>query len=103
MRGQWTLILGLVAALIISIFAVINVDSVTVDFMFTTTQVPLILIILGSVLMGGVIVGAVGLLKVYKLQQEIKRLKKNQQEGRQVSDHPDPVDTKDENQENEST
>ncbi|GAK06352.1 lipopolysaccharide assembly LapA domain-containing protein [Geomicrobium sp. JCM 19038] len=103
MRGQWTLILGLVAALMISIFAVINVDSVTVDFMFTTAQVPLILIILGSVLMGGVIVGAVGLLKVYKLQQEIKRLKKNQQEGRQVSDHPDPVDNNDENQENETT
>ncbi|GAK11318.1 lipopolysaccharide assembly LapA domain-containing protein [Geomicrobium sp. JCM 19039] len=92
MKGQWTLILGLIAALLISIFAVINVDSVTVDFMFATTQVPLILIILGSVLMGGVIVGAVGMLKVYKLQQEIRRLKKSQQEGRQVSDHPDPKD-----------
>ncbi|GAK05254.1 hypothetical protein JCM19037_3737 [Geomicrobium sp. JCM 19037] len=42
--------------------------------------------------MGGVIVGAVGMLKVYKLQQEIRRLKKSQQEGRQVSDHPDPKD-----------
>nr|WP_307189853.1 hypothetical protein [Geomicrobium sp. JCM 19037] len=38
MKGQWTLILGLIAALLISIFAVINVDSVTVDFMFATTK-----------------------------------------------------------------
>ncbi|SDI85399.1 LapA family protein [Natribacillus halophilus] len=90
MKGQWTLILVLIAALLISIFAVINVESVTVNFLFGTTQIPLILIILGSVLMGGLIVGGAGLLKVYRLQQEVRHLKKNNAEGRQTNDHPEP-------------
>ncbi|AXF57755.1 LapA family protein [Salicibibacter kimchii] len=91
MRGQWTLIMGLVAALLISIFAVINVESVAVNFLFVTTQIPLILIILGSVLMGGLAVGGVGMLKVYRLQQEVRRLKRDNAEGRQANDHPEPA------------
>ncbi|QDI92826.1 DUF1049 domain-containing protein [Salicibibacter halophilus] len=90
MRGQWTLIMGLIAALLISIFAVINVESVAVNFLFGTTEIPLILIILGSVLMGGLAVGGVGMLKVYRLQQEVRRLKRDNAEGRQASDHPEP-------------
>ncbi|WP_096201422.1 LapA family protein [Bacillus sp. FJAT-45350] len=76
MRGQWGLILGIVVALVIAIFAVINVEPVRVNYMFGVSDWPLILVILGSVLMGGIIVGAVGMVKVYQLQQEIKRLKK---------------------------
>ncbi|WP_216829112.1 LapA family protein [Alkalihalobacterium elongatum] len=75
MRGQWGLILGIIAALIIAIFAVINVEAVRVNYLFGTAEWPLILIIIGSVLMGGIIVGAVGMVRVYQLQQEIKRLK----------------------------
>ncbi|MDE5415032.1 LapA family protein [Alkalihalobacterium chitinilyticum] len=75
MRGQWGFILGIIAALIIAIFAVINVEAVRVNYLFGTADWPLILVIIGSVLMGGIIVGAVGMVKVYQLQQEIKRLK----------------------------
>ncbi|WP_078428977.1 LapA family protein [Alkalihalobacterium alkalinitrilicum] len=75
MRGQWGLILGIIAALVIAIFAVINVDAVRVNYLFGTAEWPLILVIIGSVLMGGIIVGAVGMVRVYQLQQEIKRLK----------------------------
>lgn len=75
MRGQWSLIFGLLAALIIAVFAVINVEPVRVNYLFGTANWPLILVILGSVLMGGIIVGAVGMVKVYQLQQHIKRLK----------------------------
>ncbi|WP_078552672.1 LapA family protein [Bacillus alkalicellulosilyticus] len=77
MRGQWSLIFGFIAALIIAVFAVINVEAVQVNYVFGTAAIPLILIILGSVLMGGVIVGAVGMVKVYQLQQQIKRLNQN--------------------------
>ena len=76
MRGQWALIFGILAALIIAVFAVINVDPVRVNYLFGTNEWPLILVILGSVLMGGVIVGAVGIVKVFQLQQEVKRLNK---------------------------
>ncbi|RSL29244.1 DUF1049 domain-containing protein [Salibacterium salarium] len=76
MKGQSALILGFIAALIIAVFAVINVDGVKVSYLFGTAEWPLILVIFGSVLMGAVIVGSFGMIKVYRLQQEIKQLKK---------------------------
>ncbi|MCE7793763.1 DUF1049 domain-containing protein [Salipaludibacillus sp. CUR1] len=75
MKGQWGLITGLIFVLIIAIFAVINVDPVEVNYLFGQNEWPLVLIILGSVLMGGLIVGSVGMVKIHRLQQEIKQLK----------------------------
>lgn len=57
MKMQWALIAGLVFALLTGIFAVINVDSVQVNLLFNTVQIPLILLILGCTLIGGIIVG----------------------------------------------
>jgi lipopolysaccharide assembly protein A len=76
MKIAWTLLLGIVFALIVAVFAVINVDSVTVNYLFGVAEWPLILIILGSVLMGGVIVGSVALFRMFILQREIRALKK---------------------------
>lgn len=76
MKFQWTLLLGLAFALIVAVFAVINVDSVTVNYLFGESQWPLILVILGSVLMGGIIVGSVGLFRMFVLQREVKSLRK---------------------------
>ncbi|GAE26698.1 hypothetical protein JCM9140_2785 [Halalkalibacter wakoensis JCM 9140] len=78
MRGQWSLILGLIAAVLIAVFAVVNVEAVRVNYVFGTADWPLILVILGSVLMGAIIVGAVGMFKIYQLQAEMKRLKTKQ-------------------------
>lgn len=75
MRGQWGLILGLFAAILIAIFAVINVNGVRVNYLFGTAEWPLILVILGSVLMGAIIAGALGMVRIYRLQAEIRRLK----------------------------
>ncbi|WP_010281995.1 LapA family protein [Bacillus timonensis] len=76
MKFQWNLILGLLFALIVAIFAVVNVDSVRVNFVFGYTEIPLILIILGSALLGGLIVGMFGILRQYKQQRQIKKLEK---------------------------
>jgi len=57
-KGQGVLISALVFALLIAIFAVINVDSVQVNFFFAKTTLPLILVILVSTLLGGVTVHA---------------------------------------------
>jgi lipopolysaccharide assembly protein A len=75
MKGQWSLLLAIVFALIVAIFAVINVDPVTVDFLYKTASIPLILVIIGSVLMGGLIVGSVGLYRMFLLQRQLKRLR----------------------------
>ncbi len=76
LKFQWNLILGLLFALIVAIFAVVNVDSVRVNFVFGYTEIPLILIILGSALLGGLIVGMFGILRQYKQQRQIKKLEK---------------------------
>ncbi|MEC2072124.1 LapA family protein [Alkalihalophilus marmarensis] len=75
MRGQWNIILGLLVAIIIAIFAVINVEGVRVNYLFGTAEWPLILVILGSVFMGAIVAGALGMVKIYRLQAELKKLK----------------------------
>ncbi|WP_046215641.1 LapA family protein [Paenibacillus wulumuqiensis] len=74
MKFQWLLILGLIFALIIAVFAVINVDPVQVNLLFDMVQIPLILLILGCALVGGLIVGFYGIYRQYRLQRQIKML-----------------------------
>ncbi|MCJ8010356.1 lipopolysaccharide assembly protein LapA domain-containing protein [Paenibacillus sp. KQZ6P-2] len=74
MKIQWSLIAGLVFALLTAIFAVINVEPVSVNFMFSKVDIPLILLILGCTLIGGIIVGSYGIFRQFKLQKEIKLL-----------------------------
>ncbi|RFU62765.1 lipopolysaccharide assembly LapA domain-containing protein [Bacillus sp. V59.32b] len=73
MKFQWIFLLGILFAIIVSIFAVINVDSVTVNYLFGTAEWPLILVILGSVLMGGFIVFSINIVKIYTLRRKIKQ------------------------------
>ncbi|WP_410511826.1 lipopolysaccharide assembly protein LapA domain-containing protein [Paenibacillus sp. BR2-3] len=74
MRIQWSLIAGLIFALLTALFAVINVDPVQVNFGFDVVNIPLILVIIGCALIGGVIVGSYGIFRQYKLQKQIKGL-----------------------------
>ncbi|USB32250.1 lipopolysaccharide assembly protein LapA domain-containing protein [Paenibacillus sp. YPG26] len=75
MRIQWSLIAALIFALVTAIFAVINVRTVDVNLLFGVVQIPLILLILGSTLLGGIIVGSFGLYRGYRLDKENRRLK----------------------------
>lgn len=76
MKSQWMLLLAFVFALVIAIFAVINVEPVKVNFFFGQTSTPLILVILFSTLFGGLTVGALGLVRVYVLQRKVKQYEK---------------------------
>lgn len=75
MKGQWGLIIGLVVALLIAIFAVINMDVVSVNYVFGTAQWPLVIVIISSVLMGGILVGGVNVYGIHKLKNQLKNLK----------------------------
>ncbi|UOQ47329.1 lipopolysaccharide assembly protein LapA domain-containing protein [Gracilibacillus caseinilyticus] len=75
MKGQTYLILAVLFAVIIAIFAVINVDPVEVNYLFGTGEAPLILIILFSVLMGVVITAASGVVRILRLQRELRAAK----------------------------
>ncbi|MDX8047680.1 lipopolysaccharide assembly protein LapA domain-containing protein [Gracilibacillus sp. S3-1-1] len=76
MKGQTYIILAVVFAVIIAVFAVINVDPVEVNFLFGAGHAPLILVILFSVLMGAVITAAVSIFRIMHLQRELKVTKK---------------------------
>ncbi|GIO91189.1 LapA family protein [Paenibacillus lactis] len=74
MKIQWSLIAALLFALITAVFAVINVNPVQVNLLFGTVDIPLILLIIGCSLIGGLIVGAFGIYRQYQMQKEIRSL-----------------------------
>lgn len=75
MKTQTVFIISLVLAIIIAVFAVINVNSVEVNYLFGTAEWPLILIVLGSVLIGAFIAGSINAVKIYGLRTELKKYK----------------------------
>ncbi|MBW4083195.1 lipopolysaccharide assembly LapA domain-containing protein [Paenibacillus sp. S150] len=89
MKLQWSLILGLIFALLTAVFAVINVDPVQVNFYFDVASIPLILIILGCALIGGIIVGSYGIFRQYRLQRQIKSLTAELNKLRDAGNSPD--------------
>ncbi|TWT09039.1 lipopolysaccharide assembly LapA domain-containing protein [Planomicrobium sp. CPCC 101079] len=76
MKIQWLILIGLVFAVIIALFAVVNVDPVPVNYMFGTAQWPLILVILASALLGFLLSGVFALVRTYSLQRKVKALQK---------------------------
>lgn len=55
MKNQWRIIVGFVLALIIVLFAILNNNEVNVSIVVSTFKAPLILIILGSAIIGALI------------------------------------------------
>lgn len=76
MKFQWTILLSLLFAIIIAVFAVLNVDSVPVNYLFGTEMIPLVLIILGSALLGALISGFFAIFKSYRNSRRLKELEK---------------------------
>jgi putative membrane protein len=88
MKSQWTLILALVFALIVAIFAVINVNPVEVQYLFGTASWPLILVILGSAVMGAIAAVAAGIFRLLQQQKRMKQLQKeNEALQKKVHEH----------------
>lgn len=76
MKFQWSLLFGLLFAVIIALFAVYNVDSVPVNYVFGTAEWPLILVILGSALLGALLSGTVAIYRSFILSRKVKHLEK---------------------------
>lgn len=78
MRGQAYVISAIVVVILISIFAIINIEPVEVNYIFWKGYSPLILVILGSVLMGGLVTAFSGTVKYRKLLKKYQALKKDE-------------------------
>ena len=77
MKFQWSLLFALIFAIIVAVFAVVNVDSVPVNYVFGTASIPLILVILGSALLGAIVSGSVAIFRSFVLQRRVKHLEKD--------------------------
>jgi|SRR5699024_288796 len=75
MKAQWALIIGLIFALLISIIAIINFESVSFNYIFGEIEMPLIIIILISAILGALTSGMFSIVKIFNLNREIKMLK----------------------------
>ncbi len=91
MKRQWSLILAIVFAIIIAVFAVINVEAVEVDYLFGRAEWPLILIILGSVFMGGFMVASAGVVRILFIS---RKLKLSEKENAKLKDELDALKAK---------
>ncbi|SDX66239.1 MULTISPECIES: LapA family protein [Salimicrobium] len=96
MKGQTYIILAIIFALLVAIFAVINVDPVQVDYLFGSGEAPLILVILISVLMGGIITASVGSLRYFRLKQNYRSLEKKMQNDTENAPEEPTANEKDE-------
>lgn len=76
MKYQWLVLIGLVFAVIIAVFATVNVDAVPVNYVFGEAEWPLILVILASALLGFLLSGVVGIIRTFTLQRKVKSLQK---------------------------
>ena len=76
MKQQWTLIFALLFALVIAVFSVVNVAPVPVGYVFGTAELPLILVILGSALAGGLAVGLFGTIRMVRQNRRIRALER---------------------------
>ena len=52
MKKQWSTVLMIFLVFIVVIFAVLNVDPVNINFGFTVLEVPLVIVIIGTLLIG---------------------------------------------------
>lgn len=74
---QWTWIVGLVFAIIIAVFSVMNVEAVPVNYIFGTSEWPLVLVILGSALLGAAVSGFIALFRAFKSKHHTKEVAKD--------------------------
>ena len=74
MKNQWKLVLSLILVLLVAILAVLNVDPVPVNLGFHVVELPLIILILGTLLVGVIITAVFSTFKLYQERREIQKL-----------------------------
>ncbi|QFT90014.1 hypothetical protein FIU87_15220 [Bacillus sp. THAF10] len=81
MKTQWYLLAGILFTIIIAVFAVLNVEPVSVNYLFGTAEWPLVLVILFSALMGVIIAGSIGIYQVIVLKRRYAQKTKETQKA----------------------
>ncbi len=69
---MYRLVVSLVIMLLVAIFSVQNKDMVYVSFLIWNTQVPLVIVVLGSLTAGAVLSGFLGVFRQFSMGRKIK-------------------------------
>lgn len=69
---MFILILGLLFALLVAVFAIQNAGLVIIQFLWIETQVPLVLVILGSAFAGALVTLLLALWREFRKKRKIK-------------------------------
>ncbi len=97
MKYQWSWIVSLLFAIVITIFAIMNMNPVRVNFGFGAVQFPLVLVILGSALVGAIVSGFYALYKHFELKRTTRQQKEHieqlEREVKKYRYHDKVVDT----------
>ena len=75
MRKQWKILLGFILVLLIVIFALSNSQEVPVNFLVNKIYLSLVLVIIGSALIGALVVLLTSGATLFQQRKEIKQLK----------------------------
>ncbi len=73
---QWRVLVGILFALVVAVFAVVNVRAEPINYVFGIAYVPLVLIIMGSALLGALAIVVLGAMGRMKLSRENRRLRR---------------------------
>ena len=92
---MFVLILSLICSLLIAIFAIQNAGLVTIQLFWVTTDVPLVLVILGSTIAGALVMLLLAIWRELRLKLKSKQLQKDQlmknESEQQINSVPKPT------------
>lgn len=77
MKIQWTIIAGLIFTVMIALFSYLNIVEVPVNYYFGEANWPLILVILGSTLIGAFISSCFSSIRMFQMKHKISLLQKD--------------------------
>lgn len=77
---QGILILALIIAIIIAVFSIQNALIVSLSFLSWEFEISLVVVILGSLVIGALMMGLFSIMKQFRLQKSIKKLKSEKEE-----------------------
>lgn len=77
MKIQWTIIVGFIFTVMIALFSYLNIVEVPVNYYFGEANWPLILVILGSTLIGAFISSCFSSIRMFQMKRKVKLLQKD--------------------------
>lgn len=94
MKLQWNLVFALLFSLIVAVFSLANTTPVLVNYLFGSSEVPLVLVIIISALFGGITIGLISTFFYIKLKWKLSKTEKEILRRNEMMDNSQVVELK---------